>query len=105
MATQDTVESREGMLARLIGEQASNAVLNSRRIVPKRHWNGIIEEASERFLDPQKPISGAQVRLFMEDVLRRDGVPLLSPRGLFILFVDSRIRRRGNRAEATAPNS
>lgn len=105
MATQDTVESREGMLARLIGEQASNAVLNSRRIVPKRHWNAIIEEASERFLAPQKPISGAQVRLFMEDVLKRNGVPLLSPRGLFILFADSRIRRRGNRAEEPAPDS
>ncbi|CAH1688623.1 conserved hypothetical protein [Hyphomicrobiales bacterium] len=102
MATQDEVESREGMLARMIGEQASNAVLNSRRIVPKRHWTGIIDEASKRFLDPKSPISGTQVRLFMEDVLKRDGVPLLSPRGLFILFVDSRIRRRDARTGGAA---
>ncbi len=96
MSTQDKLESREGMLARMIGEQASNAVLNSRRILPKHRWNGIIDEASARFLDPSSPISGAQVRLFIKDVLKRDGIPLLSPRGLFTLFVDSRFSRRSS---------
>jgi len=45
MSTQDKLESREGMLARMIGEQASNAVLNSRRILPKHSWNVILNEA------------------------------------------------------------
>lgn len=98
MKDQDRIEGRDEMLARLLSEQAGSAVLNSRRILPKHRWDCLVDEARARFKDPASHISGAKVRLFVEDVLKREGVHLLSPHGLYILFIGSRIRRRGARS-------